>query len=306
MWNRSSPMSSTAFLIRQVTFLLSSPGLMSPLISKFWAGGLLSRLFLQLLEAADSSGYLSFQKKEEKSPFSVSLFPPFHHIFPFPKSSLSGVTGQCFNTGKHDCVWGEPVWIWVRLRSTCPPSTTHFASLFFHWGSSPAPASPCTINMHCSSFSTCPPHAVARSSFRRAGLRDSYQKHSPTSGTASARSIVLECRCSRVITRAKCTTTSWSCSICKGEQSVSGSIATFPDEREKVANTHERLYRMMVERWRGYLTSKVLKSEREALFPWLFINLILQSHWVKVSSQSVPAKCPSFLGAGSAPSSWLV
>lgn len=241
MWNRSSPMSSTAFLckIRQVTFLLSSPGLMSPLISKFWAGGLLSRLFLQLLEAADSSGYLSFQKKEEKSPFSVSLFPPFHHIFPFPKSSLSGVTGQCFNTAKHYCVWGEPVWIWVRLRSTCPPSTTHFASLFFHWGSSPAPALPCTINTHCSSFSTCPPHAVARSSFRRAGLRDSYQKHSPTSGTASARSIVLECCCSRVITRAKCTTTSWSCSICKGEQSEQ----SIEEQREQRRTIHSHIPR---------------------------------------------------------------
>lgn len=255
MWNRSSPISSTAFLckIRQVTFLLSSPDLMSPLICKFWAGGLLSRLSLWLLEAADSSGYLPFQKKEEKS-----CFPPFTTFSPFQR--LSGVTGQCFNTGKRDCVWGEPVWICVRLHSTCPPSTTHFASFFFfHWESSPAPALPCTINMHCSSFSTCPPHAVARSNFRRAGLRDSYQKHSPTSGAASARSIELECRCSRVITRAKCTTTSWSCSIWKGEQSVSGSIAAFPDEREKIANTHERLYRLMVERWRGYLTSKVCK-----------------------------------------------
>lgn len=126
MWNRSSPISSTAILckIRQVTFLLSSPDLMSPLICKFWAGGLLSRLSLWLLEAADSSGYLPFQKKEEKS-----CFPPFTTFSPFQR--LSGVTGQCFNTGKCDCVWGEPVWICVRLHSTCPPSTMHFASFFF-------------------------------------------------------------------------------------------------------------------------------------------------------------------------------
>lgn len=100
MWNRSSPMSSTAFLckIRQVTFLLSSPGLMSPLISKFWAGGLLSRLFLQLLEAADSSGYLSFQKKKENLPSVLACFPPFTTFSPFQRvlslESLDNVLTQ--------------------------------------------------------------------------------------------------------------------------------------------------------------------------------------------------------------------
>lgn len=257
MWNRSSPISSTAILckIRQVTFLLSSPDLMSPLICKFWAGGLLSRLSLWLLEAADSSGYLPFQKKEEKS-----CFPPFTTFSPFQRvlslESLDNVLTQGNATVFEENLCES---VWDFIPPVLPAPCTLHLFFFFHWGSSPAPALPCTINMHCSSFSTCPPHAVARSNFRRAGLRDSYQKHSPTSGAASARSIELECRCSRVITRAKCTTTSWSCSIWKGEQSVSGSIATFPDEREKIANTHERLYRLMVERWRGYLTSKVCK-----------------------------------------------
>lgn len=255
MWNRSSPISSTAILckIRQVTFLLSSPDLMSPLICKFWAGVFCPGSPYGSWKLLTPQAICLFRKRRK------NLVSPLSPHFPLSKDSLESLDNVL--TQGNATVFEENLCesVWDFIPPVLPAPRTLHLFFFFHWGSSPAPALPCTINMHCSSFSTCPPHAVARSNFRRAGLRDSYQKHSPTSGAASARSIELECRCSRVITRAKCTTTSWSCSIWKGEQSVSGSIAAFPDEREKIANTHERLYRLMVERWRGYLTSKVCK-----------------------------------------------
>lgn len=123
-----------------------------------------------------------------------------------------------------------------------------------------------------------------KTTWGRAGLCDNHQK--PTSGAAPARSGELECHCSRVVTRAKCTTTNWNCNICKGEQSVNDFTAAFPQEPY----------------------SKGLKETKagKILFTWLLISFLLQSYCIKPSDQIVPTECSSPLGAKSALSSLLL
>lgn len=125
-----------------------------------------------------------------------------------------------------------------------------------------------------------------KTTWGRAGLCDNYRKRSPTSGAASARSSELECHCSRVIMRAKCTITSCNCDICKGEQSVNDFTAAFLQEPFS----------------KGHKETKA----KEILFPWLLIYFLLQSHCIKSSDQIVPTECSSPLGTESAPSSLLL
>lgn len=128
-------------------------------------------------------------------------------------------------------VSGEVAWNWVRPHSVCPPRAMQFASLS-SLGCSFALAESVSIVHLPTLFGYCGVFHILwpGTTWGRAGLRDSHQKHSPTSGAASARSTELECHCSRVIMRAKCTTTSWNCSICKGEQSVNDFTAAFPEK----------------------------------------------------------------------------
>lgn len=156
----------------------------------------------------------------------------------------------------------------MRLPSVCPPRDMQFAS-FFSLGKLSCSCFALTesiLTIHLAAqfgdhgvFHTLWPRITSG----RAALCDNNQKHSPTSGAASARSTELECHCSRVITRAKCTTTSWNCSICKREQSINGFTDAFPTS------------------WRNLLP-KVFKKckQRNILFPWLLICFILQSHSV--------------------------
>lgn len=128
----------------------------------------------------------------------------------------------------------------VRLHSVCPPGAVQFASLsslgnlscccFALTESIPTTHLPTQFG-HPPVFHTLWP----RTTGGRAGLCDNHQKHSRTSGAASAMSTELECHCSRVITRAKCTTTSWNCSIYKGEQRINGFTDAFPSSQRNLA-----------------------------------------------------------------------
>lgn len=50
-------------------------------------------------------------------------------------------------------------------------------------------------------------------------------------------------------------------------RTVSSSIATFPEEREQVSNTHENWYRSMVKKQESTLLKRSLRSERKSLLP---------------------------------------
>lgn len=150
-------------------------------------------------------------------------FPPSSP--PSPLQEVLYALDNVLTHRKSPGVSGEAVRIWVRPHSVCPPGTMQFASLSY-WGPSSALTSSILI-LH-------PPTALGYSSVfltlwlktpKEEQLCDNHQEPSPTSGAASARSTELEFHRSRAITRAKCTTTSWNCSICKRDQSVNDSTA---------------------------------------------------------------------------------
>lgn len=150
-------------------------------------------------------------------------FPPA--ITSFPSSGSSLCTGQCFNTQ-------EIPWCFRRgcenlgetSFSLSPRSHAVCISLLLRpllgpyiVNADPSPSNSAWILQRL-------PHSVAKNT-QEEQLCDNHQEPPPTSGAASARSTELEFHHSRAITRAKCTTMSWNCSICKGEQSVNDSTA---------------------------------------------------------------------------------
>lgn len=161
------------------------------------------------------------------------MLEKFAFPLPSPPSPLQEVLyplDHVLTHRKSPGVSGEAVRIWVRPHSVCSLSAMQFASLS-SWSSSLALTESIVI-LHL-------PTVFGYSSVllplwpkmpKEEQLCDNHQKPSPTSGAACARSTELESHHSRAITRATCTTTSWNCSICKGEQSRNYSTAASPGE----------------------------------------------------------------------------
>lgn len=157
------------------------------------------------------------------------MLEKFDFPLPSPPSPVQEILYTLDNVLAHrksPGVSGEAVRIWVKPHSLYPPRAMQFASLS-SWGSSLALSYPLPSNSVW--ILQCLSHLWLKTP-KEEQLCDNHQKPSPTSGAASARSTELEFHHSRAITRAKCTTTSWNCSICKGEQSINDSTAAFPEE----------------------------------------------------------------------------